>query len=450
MQPSGANPVFRDAVPPLLDTWLRALLIIVLALPFLGQGIPYPGGVSFFVPVAVLLLPASVLLTIARRGRSGLIIGDPVFMIICVVVLLGYAYGILLSADYPGLSLMRDAITGVVAMMVTFTLANGAWSKPDRESLVRALAWTLLAIGVFVGVIGALKFWLFVTRGQMLGFVVAASSGPYPWGTSLVSDYNFYALTILTAILSAMFLAAGRGRAVQVVLGLTVAVLLVIGFLAGSRRFWLAAPLFIALQAAWMISAKGFRRNLPLLATFVTLLIAVPLVLFAIFEDTLTHLMTAGWNLQYRLSTFLDSGSGFGLGTRLELWSSAADRLGGAAPWIGSGFDYMRWFSCEFGDCSGAGYPHMPVLSAFLYGGIISAIFVVAFYLYTTLAGFRLLAAGPVLGWLVFPMMAALVFAAISANGPLSIRTHVLLGALCVGLLFAERAGAPAFALQDR
>jgi hypothetical protein len=110
----------------------------------------------------------------------------------------------------------------------------------------------------------------------------------------------------------------------------------------------------------------------------------------------------------------------------------------------------MRWFSCEFGDCSGAGYPHMPVLSAFLYGGIISAIFVVAFYLYTTLAGFRLLAAGPVLGWLVFPMMAALVFAAISANGPLSIRTHVLLGALCVGLLFAERAGAPASALQDR
>jgi hypothetical protein len=431
------------SVPQTLDTWLRGLLIIVLALPFLGQGIPYPGGVSLFVPFAALLLPATVLLRIAQRGRSALVIGDPAFMVICGAVLLSYAYGIILSFDYPGFTLLRDSITGIVAMMVVFTVCNSDWNRADRESLVKTFAWTLLSIGVFVGAIGALKFWLYVTQGQMIGFVAAASSGPYPWGTSLVSDYNFYAYTILASILAAMFLALDRQPLGQVIIALTVIALIAVGFLAGSRRFWVTAPLFIAFQLVWMISSNGLRRCLPLAATFGALLLALPLVIIVVFGDQLTQLMTAGWNLQYRLSSFLDSSTGFGLGTRLELWSSAADRLTGAAPWVGSGFDYMRWFSCEFGDCSGAGYPHMPLLSAFLYGGIVSAVFVIAIYLYTTVAGFRLMSFGPVLGWLVFPLMAALLFAAISANGPLSIRTHILLGALCVGLLFAEKRNIP-------
>lgn len=429
----------RTTVPQVLDKWLKALLIIVLALPFLGQGIPYPGGVTLFVPFAALLLPATVLLRIAQRGRSALIIGDPAFMVICGVVLLSYAYGIILSSDYPGFTLLRDSITGVVAMMVVFTVCNSDWDRAERESLVKSFAWALLSIGIFVGALGALKFWLFVTQGQMIGFVAAASSGPYPWGTSLVSDYNFYALTILVAILAAMFLAIDRDPLGQVMLALTVVALIAVGFLAGSRRFWLTAPLFIVFQVGWMISSKGLRQSFPLIATFGALLLAVPLSILMVFGNQLTELMTAGWNLQYRLSTFLDSNAGFGLGTRFELWSSATDRLAGGAPWVGSGFDYMRWFSCEFGDCSGAGYPHMPLLSAFLYGGIVSAVFVIAIYLYTTLAGLRLMTYGPVLGWLFLPLMAALLFAAISANGPLSIRTHILLGALCVGLLFAER-----------
>ena len=425
----------------MLGNWHRALFIIVIVLPFLAQGVPFPGGIPLFLPFALLLLPATVLLRISDKGVSSLIIGDSIFMAIGAVILLTYAYGIVLSVEFPGANLVREAANGVVAMMIVFTVANTGWTAPDCNKLVHALAWSMLAIGVFVGTLGAWKLWLFVSSGQMLDFVIVTSSKDYPWGTSLHSDYNFYALTILAAILSAMFLSTGRRPVIQCMLALLIAGLIVVGFLAGSRRFWLVAPVIIALQGMWMIVRSGVRPNLALFSALLFLLIGVPLAVVIFAGDGLGDLMTAGWDLQYRLNTLLDSSAGFGMGARFELWYFAIDRLAGAAPWTGSGFDYMSRFSCEFADCSGGGYPHMPILSAYLYGGWVAAIAAFALYVYITIAGFRLLAHRVEVAWLLFPMVATFFFAAISANGPSSIRSHILLGALCVAFLRAERAG---------
>jgi len=426
----------------MLTSWHRALLLIVIVLPFLGQSVPYPGGIPLFLPFAALLLPVTVLMRLADRGASSFVLGDTLFMMLVVILLLGYAYGVILSTDFPGISLLRDAITGIVAMTVVFTVANSEWSEAERDNLVRATAWVLFLIGIFVATLGAWKLWFFVSRGQTLEFVAVASSGPYPWGTSLVSDYNFYALTILTSILAGLFLCIGRRPSGQVVLALGISALILVGFMAGSRRFWVAAPLFLIVQLTWMVRGAGVRRFVPLIGTMLLVLVAAPLVILARSDQELGQLLNAGWNLQYRLSTLLDSGSGFGLRDRFELWFLAADRLTGLTPWVGSGFDYMRWFSCEFGDCSGDGYPHMPVLSAYLYGGIVAGAAVIVLYVYTIVAGVRLMSFGNAMGWIIFPLMAAFFFSAISANGPLSIRAHVLLGALCVGFLHAELAEA--------
>jgi hypothetical protein len=420
----------------------RALFILVIVLPFLGQGIPYPGGVPLFLPVATLLLPATVLLRIADRGVSSVVVSDGFFMTISALVLLTYIYGIILSTDFPGEVLFRDVFTGIVAMAIVFTVGNSEWDRATRNRLVVTLAWTLLAIGAFVGLVGAIKFWLFVSRGETINYFLEASSKGYPWGTALVSDYNFYALTILAAILSGLYLCQGRRAGTQILLAMTVAGLIIVGFLAGSRRFWLVAPLFIVAQLGWMSSTGGIRQYVPLLWVFIVALFGLPVALAAVTEGSILELISTGWDLQYRLSTLLDTGSALGLRERFELWYVAADRLTGLTPWIGSGFDYMRWFSCEFGDCSGDGYPHMPILSAYLYGGIVAGAAAVAIYVYMMIAGIRLMSHGSAMGWLVFPMTAAFLFAAISANGPFSIRAHVVLGALCVGFLYAEKVDA--------
>jgi hypothetical protein len=420
----------------------RALFILVLALPFLGQGVPYPGGIPLFLPVAALLLPATVLLRIADKGVSGVVVGDGLFMAISTFVLLTYIYGILLSTDFPAANLFRDVLTGIVAMSIVFTIANSRWDQAMRNRLVVILAWTFLAIGSFIGAVGAYKLWLFVSHGETLDYVLAASSRVYPWGTSLVSDYNFYALTILTSILSGLYLCKERSVGVQLALALAVAGLIVVGFLAGSRRFWVVAPVFIVAQLGWMMSRDGIREYRPLLAVFFAVVLGVPMVLASVSEGSLLKLVSSGWDLQYRLSTLLDAGTGFGLRDRFEMWYAAADRLTGLTPWVGSGFDYMRWFSCEFADCSGDGYPHMPILSAYLYGGILATAAAIGLYVYVTIAGIRLMSHRGAISWLVFPMMAAFTFAAVSANGPFSIRSHIVLGALCVGFLYAEKVDA--------
>lgn len=434
----------------MLGKWHRALFVIVIVLPFLAQGIPFPGGAPIYLPFAILLLPATVLLRISDKGLPSLEVGDSAFMVIGAATALTYIYGLIISVEFPGANLIREVANGIFAMMIVFSVANSTWTAADRKGIVLASACALLAIGILVGSIGAWKFWLFASAGEMLDYVATASSGGYPWGTSLVTDYNFYSLTILVAILSAMFLSTGRRPLVQVLLALIIAALIAVGFLAGSRRFWLVAPLFIMLQGVWMVSRSGIRPNMTLFGTLLFLLIGVPLAtLFSADEDIL-ELLSTGWDFQYRLATLLDSGTGFGMGSRFPKWHFAADRLAGTAPWLGSGFDYMSRFSCEFGDCGGGGYPHMPILSAYLYGGWIAAIVATTLYVYITIAGFRLLAYGRAVAWLIFPLMATFLFATVSGNGPFSIRSHILLGALCVGLLRAEKLDVEAATRRER
>ena len=152
--------------------------------------------------------------------------------------------------------------------------------------------------------------------------------------------------------------------------------------------------------------------------------------------------ISIAWDFQYRLSTLVNAESGFGLKARFALWEFAINRLDGFVPWFGNGFDYMDRFSCEFAQCGGTAYPHMPVLSAFLYGGVIAAIATCALYVYIIAAGFRLLSREIDFAWLFFPLICTLLFAAISGNGPMSIRSFIVVGAVCVGFLRASRADA--------
>ena len=413
----------------------RTLFIIIIVLPFLGQGIPFPGGIPVFLPFAILLAPITALIRIAEKGIPSLLVGDSGFMTISAATLLTYFYGVAISIEFPEAVLLREIANGVVTMMVVFSIANSGWTATDRKKLVHAMAWGLLAVGIFIGILGAWKFWLFISAGELLGFVTAASGAEYPWGTSLVTDYNFYSLTILVSILAAMFLSADRHAGTQVILALIIAALIVVGFLAGSRRFWVVAPVFIALQGLWMIIRSGIRPYSTLFATLSVLLVALPMAFLIYADDSVERIMTSGWNLAYRLRTVLDVSQGFGMSSRFELWQFAIDRLEGVVPWFGSGFDYTSRFACEFSHCGNFGYPHMPILSAYLYGGWVAAIAAFSLYAYVTIAGFRLLAIKSPVAWLFFPLMAAFFFAAISANGPYSIRSHIIFGALCVGIL---------------
>jgi hypothetical protein len=424
----------------MLGSWYRALFVTVIVLPFLGQAFPTPGAIPIFVAIAVLLLPTTLLIGIADGGIPGLLLGDGRIMTIFALTVMTYIYGFLLSTDAPFLYLLRETSNGIVGMIVVFAIANSGWTIEERARLVRTMASALLIIGLFVGVLGAYKFSLFLSSAERLDFVVDASGAVYPWGTSLVTDYNFYSLTILVAILSALFLMAYVRPSGQIVLALLVAFLIVVGTLAGSRRFWVFAPILLGAQSIWMISRYGVARYSIGFSVLLLYLIGLPAILYFVAPDLFEFVFTSAWDMQFRFLTifnYFDSNFGAGTGSRYEHWAFGINQLEGFAAWIGSGFDYMYRFSCEFTSCGGAGYPHMPIISAFLYGGAAAAVMALTLYVFVTYAGWRLLDYNFDFAWLFFPLLTTLLFGAISGNGPLSTRSYIIVGALCVGFLRA-------------
>ena len=423
----------------MLGSWHRALFIVVVVFPLLAQAFPTPGAIPIFLPVALLLAPVTLLMRIADEGVPGLLLGDSGFMAIFALTVLIYIYGVVISADVPDQNLLREIANGIVAMMVVFSIANSGWTAGERARLVKAIASAMLCVGLFVGALGVYKLSLFLSTRQTLDFVLVANNGAYPWGTSLLSDYNFYSLTVLVAILSALFLTTYVRRLGQSILGLLIVFLFVVGILAGSRRFWLIAPLIMVVQSLWMVSRCGVRRYSVVFGVLLSCFIGLPAVIYVVANDLFELLFSTAWDFQFRVLTLLNSDIAFGMAPRVEQWVFAIDRLDGFVPWFGNGFDYMHRFSCQFGECGEGGYPHMPILSAYLYGGVIAAVLACVLLVYLTLAGWKLLSHDFEFGWLFFPMLGALLFAAVSGNGPLAIRSYIILGAVCVGFLNAIR-----------
>jgi len=424
----------------MLSSWHRALFILVVALPLLAQAFPTPGAIPIFLPVALLLAPVTLLMRIADKGVPGLLLGDSGFMAIFALTVLIYIYGVVISVDVHDQNLLREIVNGIVAMMVVFSIANSGWTAGERARLVRSMASALLFVGLFVGILGVYKLSLFLSTRETLDFVLVANNGEYPWGTSLLADYNFYSLTVLVAILAALFLANYLRPFGQSILGILIVFLLVVGILAGSRRFWMIAPLIMVVQSLWMVSRCGVRRYSVVFGVLLFCVVGLPAVIYVVANDLFELLFVTAWDFQLRVLTLLNSELAFGMGPRFELWDFAINRLDGFVPWFGNGFDYMHRFSCEFGECAEGGYPHMPILSAYLYGGVIAAVLACVLLVYLTLAGWKLLSHDFEFGWLCFPMLSALLFAAVSGNGSLAIRSYIILGAVCVGFLNAIHA----------
>ena len=222
-------------------------------------------------------------------------------------------------------------------------------------------------------------------------------------GASLTADYNMYALTMTAGGLAALsWLLSARSLPAKLLASGLLLSLLAAGFLSGSRRFWVVAPLMFALLVVSGIRREGSKRALGGVTVLLACLAALVALLYWFVPIDWAKLANTGWDLQYRLATLLDSGQSGGLEARFSRWQFATHMLTDYRVWIGSGFDYLAVYSCHFDDCVVAGYPHNPVISAWLYAGVAGALSVLALLGYFLYCGLQLLrGAMPLLGALL-------------------------------------------------
>ena len=338
---------------------------VALAAPFFALFVSWKFAAVLFVPFAV-----SVIVTRPRISRV-----PPVLML---AVLLGLVHALgLYFTDTPFAYQVFKDLCIFVFLLGIFLLAG--------DDATDGFFAAIVPLGVVAAVLGLVKMAM-LERGYLFGPLLDAMSASgtcsaYPSGTSpLCVDYNLLGLLWLVAIIGAM-----KSRWWPVA-----AILLAAGLLCGSRRFILLAPF---LPIAWLL----FERRKALVK--IAAVAAIGFVLTLAVSDSKQYgrhqsgelsWTVVDWtgvrptgDLQGPNRTYADTMVGtmsadtaYGFGARIQRWKLGAQNL----KIVGSGFEYHTEFSCKFAECKGLDYPHMPVISEWLIGGVVAGVAAIGFY----------------------------------------------------------------------
>lgn len=276
----------------------------------------------------------------------------------------------------------------------------------------------LIPFVLVTAVIGLVKAAL-LERGILVGFVHSLYPDQYPTGSSLRGDINLFGLSMLVAGLGLVVNRFDRNgfpkRTVFRIFAL--ALIVSAGMLTESRRFMILSILIPAMWLAlsFMLTPKRpfvLKVLLPLagLACLIGVLFWIiqspapfQKVTVMQFSDTpqdgaagkkeaasassennpVTHDITVRKTNPatiYRLLGTMGADQAYGFESRAEKWQLGLSLLE-ERVWLGGiGFAYHQTFSCRFTACGHLDYPHFPILSEWLVGGIAGAVVAVAIY----------------------------------------------------------------------
>lgn len=399
----------------------RATIALGLALPFLGQTIPY--GIPLFFLVACCAFAVAVLRRSWLFGVSGVVFPFDGFVLSLLFVFALFLYGMLRSER------IDPALYGELANVVSILALYSAAVNSSSLELRRVVQWSLSLIVFICAFAAALGIWKFLLllQGRRLAFVEAGSPDGYPFGTSLINDYNMFSLALLGGALAAFArLLQVRSGVWRAGLSIALVIILAAGMFAGSRRFWLVTPLAFGLILFLVAPRIGMLRTTRRTAFLICVVLFAGLVASKYSGLDWAYVNDFIDRLEGRLSTLLDAEGGRGFEPRLMRWEYAYALAQGASAWFGQGFDYLYAYGCRFGACTSIDYPHNPFLSALLYGGLLGVASVVILLTYATIAAVRSFYAPLELAACGVIAIVHLPFVLVSGNSILSVKSFLI------------------------
>jgi len=369
---------------------------MAMAAPFVGSMIPYPW---------LFIALAAVVPFIIHIAYWGIRIPQrkSIPMIIWLVGLLAaiHIWGLWGGTTpywFRTLGDMAIVAAGVFVFLTRHGRSHGSGGMFD------GFIATLIPFAIAVGILGLVKAGLF-ERGYLLGFIYERYHDLYPSGSSLKDDYNAFSLSLLIAsmglVMNALKDVRSHSKILYNILGL--AVLISAGMLTPSRRFAIASilipVLWLTVGAVTIPKPEWFRRILLPIAGVVW---AVLLIHTAIEspnqigpEQIRDYQVIRSGNISKaesedrfvnvgpaadRLFETFNKEHSYGFASRIDRLLFGKDLLVERAWLTGIGFSYHWEYSCRFGACTYMDYPHFPLLSEWLSGGIIAALVTMAIY----------------------------------------------------------------------
>lgn len=261
----------------------------------------------------------------------------------------------------------------------------------DPQDFMRGFWRFLLPLSVMSACLGIAKV-AFQSRGYILGpldFFYQMAGIRYPYGSSLIVDYNIYAASLMVAMIG-FFLRINRSRDKVDIWSVAAVTAIVLNiYMCGSRR---AYALFIVLYMAlcfFVVVRKNKKSIFDFFSISFLVFLVVPILsdilissvevsrYIVIFPMDSAFNFLGGGIFTYRpqdLISSMSSDQSFGLASRIVRWKFAFDLLGNEGWLFGNGFSYQDKYSCEFSGCGAIDYPHNVFLSEWLLAGILGVV----------------------------------------------------------------------------
>jgi len=366
--------------------YLAHLSGITLAVIVLGLSMPY--GVPLVSCLLMLQVFLGVSIAITTKKIPNVFLPRELVLVIFFAVFFILWGSFLSRALYGEVRVdLSNILSLAIASPFFLAIIQSNCFSYLRGTFVRSCAWG----GFLVSLVCLYKFKLLLSGEQFWWVEIWLGNKPYPWGTSLQPDYNMCALGLTISLLCLIkgFLDCPSlmGKFLRFSSALIVLISVV---LTGSRRGAVVLLMFavVGLLYGFYRFINGFLVQ-KLNAMSFKGLMAGFLVLFTIFG---TGMLWKGFGMDYlqggefrRLMRRFDTMRHFGAtliksrSDPLEVGLKTAQRSSPQAFLIGGGFDYLSTMSPSSMEV----YPHNPLVSALLYGGL-PALF---FTLYVLLRG---------------------------------------------------------------
>jgi hypothetical protein len=353
----------------------------------------YPYGVPLFFPLAVFLFIWFGL--VHKRLRIPFDLGS----VLLIGTVIFYCAGMLKTGTaYNENKRDLQNAAGLIVLIPVLCSQSAREFRSFRNNVQAMNSFVCALIALF----GLYKFEL-LTAGVMLG-PLWVEGRPYPWGTSLVMDYNFFAFAMLVGAISSLFSfwrsSTIRGRVYYQITFLLAAISMAFS---GSRRGWVTEGILFAALGCFLLwrttlfllnvqrSIRAFNVQHLRAAAAILIVLCVTVAMISKYGH-LAGERNRGIegqveSMQERFLTLADPAEAFN--ERSERWQyslgimeqSSLEELS-----FGHGFDYLPRFASRFQTRTEEDYPHNPVISAALYSGLIGAVWVASFLLISGIA----------------------------------------------------------------
>ncbi len=365
----------RITVNNIYNTYLLFCVLLI----FVGLFIPYGFPLfSYCVIILAFLFPYKLVKISLSKS----------FIIIYMFSSFLYLFALMMTEEL--LSNNYSALINLIIVFLLFSLLSVV-TRDIKKDFYKHLFFCLFVLGGFVALLGILKFFLLTIDVKIPFF--KTEDGKYPWGTSLITDYNVFGRGLLLSLISGFFQYNEKSsKKLYAVLFVTIVIGLI---LTGSRSSILFLVLLVSIILI-NIAFKNLSRN-PYkiilkkskyqILLYVALITIVMITVLYFFAESLNYTKKLS-TIFYRLGTIknvsfgLEEGNAFN--SRLLRWKLSINIFSTYSPIekiFGSGFDYLQVFGTHFSSESGYNYPHNLFLSVLLSNGLLGLVAYISFIL---------------------------------------------------------------------